>query len=159
VVAAEVGELDLAYAYLCETAFIDLRDRQHNTRDGLHLAALAGTWSALVEGFGGMRTTGGQLSFTPRLPSGISALEFRVRFRGRTVAVEVDRAGVVYRLLDGDPVPVRHADDDFLLDGVVTREPVPELVPAGPPATQPPGREPLRRGEHPAGDGGPTRTG
>ncbi len=159
VVAAEVGQLELAYAYLCESAFIDLRDRQHNTRDGLHLAALAGTWSALVEGFGGMRTTGGQLSFTPRLPGGISALKFRVRFRGRTVAVEVDRAGVVYRLLDGDPIPVRHGDDDFVLDGDVTRDPVPELVLPGPPATQPRGREPLGRGEHPGVDGGPTRTG
>src|SRR5512138_297611 len=29
VVAAEVGELELAYAYLREAAFIDLRDHQH----------------------------------------------------------------------------------------------------------------------------------
>ena len=42
IVAAEVGHIDLAYDYLSETAFIDLRDLAFNTRDGVHLAALAG---------------------------------------------------------------------------------------------------------------------
>ena len=87
VVAAEVGELELAYAYLREAAFVDLRDRQQNTRDGLHLASLAGAWSALVEGFGGMRTTDGRLSFDPHLPTNTTRLTFRVRFRGRRVVV------------------------------------------------------------------------
>ena len=72
VMAAEVGHLELAYDYLRETALIDLRDLRHNTRDGLHLASLAGTWSALVAGFGGMRDHDGRLSFAPRLPPGIT---------------------------------------------------------------------------------------
>ena len=54
-VAAQVGHLDLAYEYLGEAALIDLEDLEHNTRDGLHIAALAGAWLALVAGFGGMR--------------------------------------------------------------------------------------------------------
>ena len=48
IVAAEVGELDLAYDYLRETALVDLRDVAGNTDDGLHLAALAGGWLAVV---------------------------------------------------------------------------------------------------------------
>ncbi len=55
VMAAEVGHLDLAYDYLAEAAFMDLQDREHNTKDGLHIASLAGAWTALVGGFGGMR--------------------------------------------------------------------------------------------------------
>ena len=152
VVAAEVGELDLAYDYLCESAFIDLRDRQHNTRDGLHLASLAGTWSALVEGFGGMRATGGQLAFTPRLPAGVSALAFRLRFRGRRIGVSVDGSEIVYRLVEGEPITIRHADEELLLDDVVTRPPVPGLVPGSPPPRQPPGREPLCRADRQPGE-------
>ena len=53
VVAAEVGHLDLAFDYLSETAFIDLRDIAFNTHDGVHLAALSGVWHAIVAGFGG----------------------------------------------------------------------------------------------------------
>ena len=65
IVAAEVGHLDLAYDYLRETAFIDLRDLAFNTNDGLHLAALAGAWLVAVAGFGGMRDHGDTLRVRP----------------------------------------------------------------------------------------------
>ncbi|HYY21553.1 MAG TPA: hypothetical protein VE780_06710, partial [Thermoleophilaceae bacterium] len=52
IVAAEAGHLELAYDYFGETAFIDLRDLAFNTRDGVHLASLAGSWLAAVAGFG-----------------------------------------------------------------------------------------------------------
>ena len=68
IVAAEVGHLDLAYDYLYEAALTDLDDLQHNTRNGLHIASLAGTWLGIVAGFGGMRDHGPKLSFAPRLP-------------------------------------------------------------------------------------------
>ena len=65
VLAAEVGHLDLAYEYLAEAALMDLDDIEHNTRDGLHVAALAGTWIALVAGFAGLRERGVAFSFAP----------------------------------------------------------------------------------------------
>src|SRR5581483_859005 len=68
VIAAELGHLDLAFDYFGEAALIDLDDIEHNTRDGLHLAALAGTWIVAVAGFGGMRDHDGELSFKQRLP-------------------------------------------------------------------------------------------
>ena len=42
VIAAEVGHLELAYDYFAEAALMDLHDLEHNTRDGLHIASLAG---------------------------------------------------------------------------------------------------------------------
>src|SRR5579875_3043298 len=67
IVAAEVGQLELAHEYLAEAALMDLRDLERNTRDGMHMASLAGAWVALVQGFGGMRQTPEGLSFAPRL--------------------------------------------------------------------------------------------
>src|SRR5436190_23103580 len=67
VMAAEVGHLELAYDYLGEAALMDLDDLEHNTRDGVHVASLAGTWIALVVGLGGMRGHHGDLTFAPRL--------------------------------------------------------------------------------------------
>ena len=43
-IAAEVGHLDLAYDYFAEAALMDLHDLEHNTRDGIHIASLAGAW-------------------------------------------------------------------------------------------------------------------
>src|SRR6266536_1443014 len=83
VLAAEVGQLDLAYDYLADAAFMDLYDLEHNTRDGVHIASLAGAWTALVAGFGGMRDHDGKLTFAPRLPARLEHLAFRLLFRGR----------------------------------------------------------------------------
>ena len=47
VIAAEVGHLDLALDYVAEAAFVDLHDLAGNTRDGLHMASLAGVWMAM----------------------------------------------------------------------------------------------------------------
>jgi alpha,alpha-trehalose phosphorylase len=108
VVAAEIGHLDLAYDYLGETAFIDLRDLAFNTRDGLHLAALAGTWLVVVAGFGGMRDHGRTLSFAPRLPAQLGRLTFGLLYRGRRLRVEVRREDVRYELLEGDALEIVH---------------------------------------------------
>src|SRR5207302_707342 len=89
VIAAEVGQLELAYDYLAEAAFMDLKDLQHNTRNGLHIASLAGTWTALVAGFGGMRQHDGTISFAPQLPEAITHLIFHVTSRSRLIRVEV----------------------------------------------------------------------
>ena len=89
IMAAEVGHTELAYDYLGETAFIDLRDLAFNTRDGVHLAALAGSWLVAVAGFGGMRDHGDTLHFSPRLPAQLSRLSFRLLYRGRRLCVTV----------------------------------------------------------------------
>jgi trehalose/maltose hydrolase-like predicted phosphorylase len=79
VTAAEVGHLELAYDYVYEAAQIDLRDLDHNSGDGMHIASLASVWTALVAGFGGLREYQGQLSFAPQLPDLITRLCFNVQ--------------------------------------------------------------------------------
>src|SRR3989454_5204132 len=145
VLAAEVGQLQLAYDYLGEAALIDLHDLHHNVRDGLHIASLAGTWLALVVGFSGMRLQHGSLSFAPRLPEALGRLAFHFVFRGCRLRVEVTATEATYRLLDGSPLKVRHHGEEILLtsDGAVTR-PIPPIQ-AGPRPTQPPGRAPIPR--------------
>jgi alpha,alpha-trehalose phosphorylase len=145
VLAAEVGHLDLAYDYLVEAALLDLHDLEHNTRDGVHIAALAGAWIALVDGFGGMRSFGNNLCFSPRLPRQLERLSFKLRYRGSTIQVTALQHLAMYTLLDGSPVQLSHHGEAFLLTGgsPVTR-PIPP-APAHPLPSQPPGREPFRR--------------
>src|SRR5438270_910477 len=146
VIAAEVGQLQLAYDYLGEAALVDLHDLHHNVRDGLHIASLAGAWTALVAGFGGLRLQKGSLWFSPRLPEELQRLAFHLLFRGCRLRVEVTATEATYRLLEGSPLKVRHHGEEILMsmDGPVTRSIPP--VKAGPRPTQPPGREPLPRG-------------
>jgi alpha,alpha-trehalose phosphorylase len=145
VLAAEVGQLQLAYDYLGETALIDLHDLQHNVRDGVHIASLAGAWIALVAGFGGLRLQHSWLSFAPRLPDAIERLAFHLVFRDRRLRIVVTATEATYHVLEGSPLKVRHHGEEILLpvDGSVTR-PIPP-VKAGPRPTQPPGRAPIPR--------------
>jgi alpha,alpha-trehalose phosphorylase len=147
VVAAEVGQLELAYDYFGEAALMDLHDLEHNTRDGVHIAALASTWIAAVAGFGGMRDHDGFLSFAPRLPARLERLSFRLRFRGRQLMVEATKKDAIYTLLEGRPLDLSHHGDQIKVAKrkPVTR-PIPPIAPDRPPPSQPPGREPLRRG-------------
>jgi alpha,alpha-trehalose phosphorylase len=147
VIAAEVGHLELAYDYFGEAALMDLLDLERNTRDGVHIASLAGAWSAAVAGFGGLRDHDGVLSFRPRLPARLDRLAFRLLFRGRRLRVEVTKTEAAYALLDGEPLEVRHYGEAVTVgrDEAVS-EPIPNL-PERPTPTQPPGREPFRRGQ------------
>lgn len=108
VMAAEVGHLGLAYDYLAEAALMDLDDLEHNTRDGLHVASLAGTWIALVGGFGGMRDGHGALTFAPCLPQGITRLGITLTVRGRRLRLEITPSTTTYRLLEGEPLQIVH---------------------------------------------------
>ena len=79
------------------------------------MASLAGAWMALVAGFGGMRAGMGPLAFSPRLPDGISALTFRMRYRGRKLRVTIKEGRAKYELMEGDPLAVTHHGDEFEL--------------------------------------------
>jgi alpha,alpha-trehalose phosphorylase len=146
VLAAEVGHAQLAADYLGEAAMMDLDDLESNTRDGLHIASLAGAWQALVAGFGGMRHRAGEpLRFAPTLPPGVSRLAFRLYFRGRLLHVEITDGTVTYTLLAGKPMALRHYDEPHTVDidrpAVLTLPPRPSLDPP----RQPAGRAPRRR--------------
>ncbi|MGX7826120.1 glycoside hydrolase family 65 protein [Actinokineospora sp. 24-640] len=141
VVAAECGHLDLAYDYLVEAAMTDLRDLHGNVRHGLHMASLAGAWTGVVAGIGGMRDHGGELTFAPRLPAKLARVSFRMCWRGSRIRVEVVRDTACYRLVSGPPVTVSHHGTPVEMG----EEPVTLNIPPGPvfpTPTPPPGREP-----------------
>ncbi|WP_214413945.1 glycoside hydrolase family 65 protein [Sphaerisporangium fuscum] len=145
VLAAEVGQLALAYAYLGEAALMDLDDLERNTVDGVHLAALAGAWIALVAGFGGMRAPGARLCFAPKLPAGIPRLTFRLRYRHRLLRVGITPGETTYRLLSGSPITLSHHGEEFDLGEQPVTRPNPEVPLPEITIRQPPGREPVGR--------------
>jgi alpha,alpha-trehalose phosphorylase len=146
VIAAEVGHLELAYDYFAETALVDLHDLAGNTHNGVHVASLAGAWTAAVAGFGGMRDHGGVLTFAPRLPGRLERLAFGLMFRGRRLKVDVRKEHASYVLIDGEPLEIAHHGEALtIVHGERVIRPVPP-APARPAPSQPPGREPSRRG-------------
>jgi beta-phosphoglucomutase len=106
IAAARLGDEAAALDFLRECAFVDLEDRHGNTSHGLHMAALAGSWLVLAQGWGGLRLDGAAPSFRPQLPAAWTGYRFRLQWRGSTIELAVDDAGCTYRLLAGAPVDV-----------------------------------------------------
>ncbi|KXK61744.1 glycosyl hydrolase [Micromonospora rosaria] len=147
VLAAEVGHPELAHSYLREAALMDLHDLNENTRDGVHMASLAGAWIALVAGFGGLRDHDGTLSFAPRLPSRLTRLEFSLQWRHLRLRVDVRPDQTSYALRAGSPdsvLELRHHGQTVsaTCDQPITL-PNPPAEPIAPVPEQPAGRAPL----------------
>ena len=145
VIAAQTGHLGLAFDYLGEAALMDLQDLEHNTRDGVHIASLAGAWLALVCGFAGLRHRDGGIAFAPRLPEGLTRLAFNLLFRAQRLRVEVNHSSARYQLADGDPLEITHHGTAFTLEAGKPQDHPITPAPVRKRPAQPPGREPERR--------------
>jgi len=131
IMAAEFGYREKAWRYFADAAAMDLGDIGGNVRDGLHVAALGGTWMALIHGFAGLRSRHGELHFRPYLPNGWTRMRFRLRVRGKLLEVEVQGEGVHYRLLEGDHLELWHDGEAVVLGSGEAVQVPPARIPDG----------------------------
>lgn len=115
ILANEVGHEAQALKFFAETSLVDIDDRHGNTGHGVHMAALAGSWLALVWGFAGFRPYGPQLRFRPTRPAGWAGYAFGLSWRGTLVRVEVTGDEITYRAVSGPDVVIGHHDTEIAL--------------------------------------------
>ena len=106
IVAAKLGLVEEAYAYLGGSAEIDLRDSNKNTKDGIHTANMGGGYLALVFGFGGLRVDAAGIRLAPCLPSAWKGYHFTIRYRDKVLRVTVAKKEVVLSLRESGVLPV-----------------------------------------------------
>jgi len=94
ILAAKLGDEKRAYEFYLRTARLDLDDYNNDTRDGLHITSMAGTWLSIVKGFAGMRVKNGELTFKPFLPENWDGFSFKIRFNGDVKNVSVTKQGI-----------------------------------------------------------------
>jgi trehalose/maltose hydrolase-like predicted phosphorylase len=82
ILATKIGREQQAYDYFCKAAGLDLDDGRGTIDDGLHAAALGGTWQTLVYGFLGMRLLPKGIMFEPCLPEDWKSVSLRIAYRG-----------------------------------------------------------------------------
>ncbi|MFP4055402.1 MAG: glycoside hydrolase family 65 protein [Candidatus Brocadiia bacterium] len=101
ILAADLELKRKAYHYFRLSASTDLANPMGNTQEGLHAAALGGTWQAVVRGFLGIRSVGEALRIEPRLPRPWQSVSLRVAHRGAMLAIEASRDEVRVEKLSG----------------------------------------------------------
>ncbi|MEY2800249.1 MAG: hypothetical protein RI934_1237, partial [Bacteroidota bacterium] len=105
--AAKLGYQEKAYELYLRTSRLDLDDYNHEVHEGLHITSMAGTWMAVVMGFGGMRVVEGELSFAPMLPKQWKGFSFTICFKGAVIKVQVKDQNVDLSLVSGNPLTVK----------------------------------------------------
>lgn len=82
---------------------MDLDDYHNNFYAGIHAANMAGTWQAIVFGFGGVRIHNGMLWIEPFLPEAWEGYSFPVSYRGSRLRVSVGGNGTEVELENDVP--------------------------------------------------------
>ena len=90
VLAARLHDTERAYTLYLRTARLDLDDYNREVKDGLHITSMAGTWLAIVEGFGGMRIRDERVFFNPVIPAAWESYSFIIRYRNNPLRTEVN---------------------------------------------------------------------
>lgn len=105
IVASDIGYEDKALNLFLQSLYTDVADLHANTTDGIHLASAGGIWMTLVNGFGGLRDSGGKdITINPHLPESWQKLVYHIRIKSSLFEVTVTHDGVDLQRLEGEPV-------------------------------------------------------
>jgi maltose phosphorylase len=95
ILANSIGDHSLAYEMYLRTARLDLDDYNSDTKDGLHITSMGGTWMAIVEGFAGLRVQDGKLKLNPSLPESWKSYSFRIIYKNALLKITVNSDGSI----------------------------------------------------------------
>jgi trehalose/maltose hydrolase-like predicted phosphorylase len=107
-VAARLGDAEMALRYLHKTAALDL-DPDPNSAGGVRIAGLGGMWQTVMLGFGGVDLMGDTLEINPKVPPQWRSLSFRLCWKGRVVAIRIAGSTLQATLVQGEAMDMRIA--------------------------------------------------
>lgn len=125
ILAAQLKKKEDALKFFQFATRMDLDNYNRNTCEGLHTTSIAAAWMNIVYGFGGMRSDGELLEFTPTIPEQWNAYSFHVTYQNAVIEVHVERERVSMRILQDTSVKVRVYGTEYTLN----EEPCEILVP------------------------------
>lgn len=103
-IAARLGEENLAGQYLKQAAEIDLGNNMGNAAGGVHAAAIGGLWQAIVFGFAGLQISPNGLTFSPMLLPHWRRLAFPVEWRKRKLRVCIEPNAMRVKVQGSEPL-------------------------------------------------------
>ncbi|GAA0177640.1 glycoside hydrolase family 65 protein [Clostridium sediminicola] len=95
ILAAKIGKYEKAYEMYLRTSRLDLDNYNNDTEDGCHTTSMAGTWMAVVQGFGGFRVKNSKVVLNPFIPSHWDSYSFKIMFRDVLLNISVTNKDVI----------------------------------------------------------------
>lgn len=104
--AARLGEKEKAWNYFMESVNIDLKNTHGNTKDGLHMANLAGSCLTVLKGFAGLTLDEEGIHLNPWVPEAILGYSFKVRYGEAILKVTAKGEKLDLNFMTAQKVPV-----------------------------------------------------
>ncbi|MEZ5030004.1 MAG: hypothetical protein R2787_01255 [Saprospiraceae bacterium] len=114
ILACSLDEDEKAYEMMMRTARLDLDNINNDTKDGCHITSMAGTWMAVVKGFGGCVFVMAR-SGSPQIARGLEWSELSGPLARRSLEIAFDRQEIQMTLLEGAPLSVRCYEEVYSL--------------------------------------------
>ena len=97
-----------SWSFLRQTLRSDLDDIQHGTtREGVHLAAMAGSVDIVTRCYMGLEMRADRLWFHPLLPREVEFVKFHLVYRDQALSVAVSQHQLRITAAEGDAAPIR----------------------------------------------------
>jgi maltose phosphorylase len=122
ILASRIGNIEKAYELYLRTARLDLDDYNNEVGDGLHITSMAGTWLAIVEGFGGMKILDSKVLVNPLIPEKWKSYSFQARFHGIRFEVKVTHKDVIIKNKSDRTLKMIVFDKDYQIHGSVEKQ-------------------------------------
>ncbi|GHU82969.1 maltose phosphorylase [Clostridia bacterium] len=107
ILAADIGAYDKAVEMYRRTARLDLDNVNNDTRDGLHITSMCGSWMVIVKGFAGLRTERGILDLAPHVPAAFQSFAFKMKMQGRDLDIDISDGFLTVTLRTGVPLVIQ----------------------------------------------------
>lgn len=96
ILAVQLQKHEEAYRFFGFATRMDLDNYNRNTGEGLHTTSIAAAWMNIVYGFGGMRSDGELLSFSPSIPKAWNGYSFNIHYQNDVIRVEIDKEKALF---------------------------------------------------------------
>jgi maltose phosphorylase len=94
---------------------MDLDNYNRNTTEGLHTTSIAAAWMNIVYGFGGMRSDGNMLSFSPSIPNAWNGYSFCIHYQNDVIRVEIEKDKASFYTVNGTRIKVLIYENEVTL--------------------------------------------
>lgn len=126
ILAAQLKKHEEAYRFFGFATRMDLDNYNRNTCEGLHTTSIAAAWMNIVYGFGGMRSDGELLNFSPSLPGDWRGYSFRLHYNHDVIEVSVNKENAVFSTMGDSNIPIRIYGQPVTITRKETIVPIPE---------------------------------
>lgn len=115
ILATRIGNIEKAYELYLRTSRLDLDDYNHEVHEGLHITSMAGTWMAIVEGFGGKRVKDTKVYLNPHIHHKWQEYTFKIMIKEHHLSVCVNKEEISLVYYGNEQITINVFNKDVLL--------------------------------------------